>query len=62
MLNISNRSLFSILHLDGTCEGGSPHLISAIDGITEIVLENIKLPSENAADLIPFLEEIKKVN
>lgn len=49
-----------ILHLDGTCEGGSPHLISAIDGITEIVLENIKLPSENAADLIPFLEKIKK--
>jgi len=49
-----------ILHLDGTCEGGSPHLISAIDGITEIVLENVKLPSENAADLIPFLEKIKK--
>ena len=49
-----------ILHIDGTCEGGSPHLISAIDGITEIVLENIKLPSENAADLIPFLEKIKK--
>jgi len=49
-----------ILHLDGTCEGGSPHLISALDGITEIVLENIKLPSENAADLIPFLEKIKK--
>jgi len=49
-----------ILHLDGTCEGGSPHLISALDGITEIVLENIKLPSENADDLIPFLENIKK--
>ena len=49
-----------VLHLDGTCEGGSPHLISAIDGITEIVLENVKVPSENAADLIPFLEKIKK--
>ena len=49
-----------ILHLDGTCEGGSPHLISAIDGITEIVLENVKLPSENSADLIPFIEGIKK--
>ncbi len=37
-----------ILHLDGTCEGASPHLISALDGITEIVLDNIKIPTENA--------------
>ena len=49
-----------ILHLDGTCDGGSPHLISVLDGITEIVLDNIKLPSENSDDLIPFLERIKK--
>ena len=48
-----------VLHLDGTCDGGSPHLISALDGITEIVLENVKLQSENAADLIPFLTGIK---
>ncbi len=49
-----------ILHLDGTCDGGSPHLISVLDGITEIVLDNIKLESENSDDLIPFLERIKK--
>jgi len=49
-----------ILHLDGTCEGGSPHLISVLDGISEIVLGNTKLPSENSDDLIPFLERIKK--
>jgi hypothetical protein len=49
-----------ILHLDGTCDGGSPHLISVLDGITEIVLDNRKLPSENAGDLIPFLQSIKK--
>jgi hypothetical protein len=49
-----------ILHLDGTCEGGSPHLISVLDGISEIVLGNAKLPSENSDDLIPFLERIKK--
>ena len=48
-----------ILHLDGTCEGESPHLISVLDGITEIVLDNIKIPSENANDLIPFLKNIK---
>ena len=49
-----------ILHLDGTCEKDSPHLISALDGITSIVLNNIKLPSENAEQLIPFLKEIKE--
>ena len=49
-----------ILHLDGTCEGGSPHLISVLDGITEIVLDNIKIASENSDDLIPFLQRIKK--
>ncbi|MCK5200260.1 MAG: hypothetical protein KAR21_18010, partial [Spirochaetales bacterium] len=49
-----------ILHLDGTCDGGSPHLISVLDGITKIVLDNKKLPSENAPDLIPFLECIKR--
>ena len=49
-----------ILHLDGTCDGGSPHLISVLDGITEIVLDNRKLPSKNAEDLIPFLQSIKK--
>ena len=48
-----------ILHLDGTCEGESPHLISVLDGITEIVLDNTKVPSENADDLIPFLKGIK---
>lgn len=49
-----------ILHLDGTCEKDSPHLISALDGITEIVLDNIKLHSSNADQIIPFLNEIKE--
>jgi len=49
-----------ILHLDGTCEGASPHLLSVLDGITEIVLDNKKLLTENSEDLIPFLEGIKK--
>lgn len=49
-----------ILHLDGTCDGGSPHLISVLDGITKIVLDNRKLPSENAEELIPFLAGIKE--
>ncbi len=49
-----------ILHLDGTCEDDSPHLFTGLDGIAEIVLDNIKLPSEKAERIIPFLERIKK--
>jgi len=37
-----------ILHLDGTCEADSPHLFSGLDGIAELVLDNVKLPSERA--------------
>ncbi|MCP4700431.1 MAG: transposase, partial [Gammaproteobacteria bacterium] len=48
-----------ILHLDGTCEGDSPCLITTIDALSRIVLDNIKLPSENADQLIPFLKKIK---
>lgn len=49
-----------ILHLDGTCEGDSPHLFTGLDGIAEIVLDNIKLPSEKADKLIPFFQRIKE--
>ena len=49
-----------ILHLDGTCEGDSPHLMSALDGIPEIVLDNVKVPSESVERLIPFLRRIKQ--
>ena len=50
-----------ILHLDGTCEGDSPHLFSFIDELSKIVLDNIKIPSENSKQIKPPLEEIKKV-
>ncbi len=49
-----------ILHLDGTCEDDSPFLFTGLDGIAEIVLDNIKLPSEKAERIIPFLRRIKK--
>lgn len=48
-----------ILHLDGTCEGGGPMLMSSLDSISEIVLGNLKVPSEKTAEIIPFLKEIK---
>jgi hypothetical protein len=49
-----------ILHLDGTCEGDSPHLMSSMDELSKIVLSNIKIPTENAHQLIPFLHQIKQ--
>ena len=49
-----------ILHLDGTCEGNSPHLMSALDSITDIVVDNVKLSSENSEQIIPFLKLIKE--
>jgi hypothetical protein len=48
-----------ILHLDATCEGESPHLLCGLDGITEIVLENEKMCSENTETIIPFLRKIQ---
>lgn len=49
-----------ILHLDATCEGDSPHLMSALDEIAQIVLDSIKIPSEKADKIIPFLRRIKQ--
>lgn len=49
-----------ILHLDGTCEGDSPHLFTGMDGISEIVLESVKLPSEKGELIVPFLRDIEQ--
>jgi len=49
-----------ILHLDGTCEGDSPHLTCALDSLSEIVLGSIKAPSESAKDTIPLLRRMQQ--
>jgi hypothetical protein len=48
-----------ILHLDGTCEGDSPNLFSCIDGVSDIVLGNKKMPSEDSKHIIPLLAQFK---
>jgi hypothetical protein len=48
-----------ILHVDGTSEGASPHLISAIDEASNFILANVKVPSESKEQIVPFLKEIK---
>ena len=49
-----------IFHLDATCEGGDPFLMSSIDSLSEIVLGNVKLPAEDEQHIVPFLRRIKQ--
>ncbi len=48
-----------VLHLDATHEGDAPALMSGMDSLSEFVLANVKIPSENADHIIPFLQEIE---
>ena len=48
-----------ILHLDATYEDESPLLMTGIDAVLEIVLGNIKLPSEKAEGIVPFLRQLQ---
>ena len=49
-----------VLHLDATHEGNSPALMTGLDGLSKMVLANVKIPSENADYIIPFLKKLKK--
>jgi hypothetical protein len=49
-----------ILHLDGTCEGDSPMLLTGLDELTAVVLHNVKISSERTELIVPFLSEIRK--
>jgi hypothetical protein len=49
-----------ICHLDATCEGGDPFLMSSLDSLSNIVLGNVKLPAEDESHIVPFLERIQK--
>lgn len=49
-----------ILQVDGTCEGDSPHLFCGMDGISKLVLGNIKIPSEKKELLVPFFLKLKE--
>lgn len=48
-----------ILHMDGTCEGDSPHLFSCMDEISKIVLGNRKMPTEDSQFIVPLLHHLK---
>jgi hypothetical protein len=49
-----------VCHLDATCEGRDPLLMSSLDSLSEIVLGNVKLPSEDEQQIVPFLQRLKQ--
>jgi hypothetical protein len=49
-----------VCHLDATCEGRDPMLMSSLDSLSEIVLGNVKLPSEEERQIVPFLQRLKE--
>jgi hypothetical protein len=48
-----------VLHLDATHEGDAPALMTGMDSLSKIVLANIKLPSEHADHIVPFLRQLQ---
>lgn len=48
-----------VLHVDAMHEGGAPALLTGMDSLSEIVLSNVKVPSENMEDTSRFLQHIK---
>jgi len=48
-----------ILHLDATHEGDAPALMTGMDSLSEIVLGNIKIPTEHADHIAPFLRRLQ---
>lgn len=47
-----------VLHLDAMHAGSAPTLMTGLDSLSELILANVKVPSENAADIVPFLQQI----
>ncbi len=48
-----------VLHLDATHEGEAPALMTGMDSLSDMVLANVKVPSENAEHIIPFLRKLQ---
>jgi len=47
-----------VLHPDATHDGDAPALMTGMDSLSSIVLANVKLPSENADHIVPFLRKL----
>ena len=49
-----------VFHLDATHDGNAPALMTGMDSLSEIVLGNVKVPSEHADHIVPFLQKLQK--
>ena len=49
-----------VLHLDATHNGNAPALMTGMDSLSEIVLGNVKIPSEHSDHIEPFLQKLQK--
>ncbi len=49
-----------VLHLDATHDGNAPALMTGMDSLSEIVLGNVKIPSEHADHIAPFLQKLQR--
>lgn len=49
-----------VLHLDATHDGNAPALMTGLDSLSKIVLGNVKIPSEHANHIAPFLQKLQK--
>jgi len=47
-----------LLHIDATCEGDSPKLVSSVDSVSGFVLYSAKISSENKAAIAALLRQI----
>lgn len=48
-----------MLHLDATHEADAPALMTGLDSLSEFVLANVKMPSEHADYIVPFLQKLR---
>lgn len=48
-----------IVHLDGTCDGSSPHLFCALEELLKLVLLSRKIPSESIDAIVSILKELE---
>ncbi len=49
-----------VLHLDATHDGNAPALMTGLDSLSKIVLGNVKIPTEHADHIAPFLQKLQK--
>lgn len=48
-----------VLHLDATHESDAPALMTGMDSLSRFVLANVKIPSEHAKHIVPFLKRLR---